>query len=330
MRYTGLRVCAALFAFGATAGAQTPAPTAERERERVVRRVTTADSAALNRATLGVTLSRTGTRRDTLGIFISSVAENGPAERAGVFEGDRIATINGVDVRTAAGDAADPYLAGVAQRRLTMEMRRLTPGQRVSLRVWSGGRYKNVEVVTGRFADVYPNRRLLGFGDITVPMPAIGRGLHITPRIQHRMMLRDGRALLPAPPVPAAPPIPPAPPVPPVPPVPGVPAEPLSFEFSEELELATQALAEVEVFAEDMERAMLEVERAMTEAETSLLEAGRDLLEWEGSLQDFEVELFDLELDEIEVRELTNEALRQAQQTLASLTVISEMRLSAL
>ena len=202
MRYPGLQVLTALFAVGIAAGAQTPTPAPEGQRERIVRRITTTDSAALNRASLGVTLSRTGTRRDTLGIFISSVAENGPAERAGIFEGDRIAAINGVDVRTTASDVADSYLAGVAQRRLTMELRRLTAGQRVSLRVWSGGRYKDVQVTTARLADVYPSRRVLSFGDILVPMPGVHGELHITPPMEYRMLL------------PGRPPRPPRPPRP--------------------------------------------------------------------------------------------------------------------
>lgn len=316
MRYTGLQVCAALLAVSAAAGAQTPAPTPQAERERIVRRVTTTDSAALNRASLGVTLSRTGTRRDTLGIFISAVAENGPAERAGIFEGDRIAAINGVDVRTAASDVGDSYLAGVAQRRLTMEMRRLTAGQRVSLRVWSAGRYKDVQVTTARMADVYPNRRVFGFGDMVVPMPGIRRELHVAPRIQHRMMLPGHGPV---------PPVPPVPPTPSVPPVPPAPPEPFSLDFSEEFEVAVGALAEAAA-----ELSGAELERAMIEAERSLFEIETDLFEWDGSLLDMEAELLDYELDHGEVHVLTNEALRQAHETLASLTVESGTQLSSL
>ena len=173
MRYRALQLCVVLFASAASAGAQGTEQERERERAAEVRgraaevreharamvQGMVNDSALLNRATLGVTLSPTGNRRDTLGIFISSVATDGPAERAGVYEGDRIAAINGVDVRTQASDADDSYLAGVAQRRLTLELRKLTPGQRVNLRVWSGGRYKDVQVTTGRYQDVYRNRR---------------------------------------------------------------------------------------------------------------------------------------------------------------------------
>lgn len=156
-----------------------------------------ADSTVLNRATLGVTLNQTGSRRDTLGIFISAVAENGPAERAGIYEGDRIALINGVDVRTSVTDAGDSYLAGVAHRRLTLEMRKLTAGQRVNLRVWSAGRYKDVQVTTARYAEVYPNRGRaisIGEGGAWVPGPGVAPSIRVAPMIRNRTLLRTPRA----------------------------------------------------------------------------------------------------------------------------------------
>jgi hypothetical protein len=141
------------------------------------------DSIAANRATLGITLGGSGSKRDTLGIFVTSVAENGPAERAGIYEGDRIAALNGVDLRTQASDAGDSYLAGVARRRLTREMEKLTPGSRATLRVWSGGRYKDVQVTTARQSDVYRGRRVgFSFGDnMFVGMPGMEREIHIAP-----------------------------------------------------------------------------------------------------------------------------------------------------
>ena len=47
------------------------------------------DSAMKKRAALGLQLSPTGTARDTLGVFVSSVTPKGPAENAGIIEGDR-------------------------------------------------------------------------------------------------------------------------------------------------------------------------------------------------------------------------------------------------
>ena len=45
----------------------------------------------MNRAALGIELRPTGTRRDTLGVFVAAVTPRGPAETAGIIEGDRIA-----------------------------------------------------------------------------------------------------------------------------------------------------------------------------------------------------------------------------------------------
>lgn len=112
------------------------------------------DSTMIKRAALGVELRPTGTRRDTLGVFVAAVTARGPAETAGIIEGDRIAAINGVDVRSVAADIEDPYTNRLASHRLTREIHRLTPGARVTLRIYSGGRYRDVVVTTGRASDV--------------------------------------------------------------------------------------------------------------------------------------------------------------------------------
>ena len=112
------------------------------------------DSVMANRAALGIQLRATGTRRDTLGVFVESVTPKGPAENAGIVEGDRIAAINGVDVRSAAGDLDDSYTNGLASHRLTREVQKLSPGARVNLRVYSGGRFRDMQVVAGKASDV--------------------------------------------------------------------------------------------------------------------------------------------------------------------------------
>jgi len=131
-------------------------------RDRVLERVIVVDSAAQNRATLGLMLGGSPTRRDTLGVFVEGVAEDGPAERAGIYEGHRIAFINNVDVRASAGDAGDPYLSRVGQHRLMRVMRDITPGASVTLRVWTGSGYRDVQVTSARYADVFKNQRLGG------------------------------------------------------------------------------------------------------------------------------------------------------------------------
>lgn len=112
------------------------------------------DSAMAKRAALGIELRQTGTQRDTLGVFVEGVTPKGPAETAGIVEGDRIASINGVDLRTAVGDVDDPYSNGMASHRLTREVQKLTPGTRVTLRVYSGGRVREVQVIAGKATDV--------------------------------------------------------------------------------------------------------------------------------------------------------------------------------
>lgn len=131
-------------------------------RDRVVRRVVVDDSAMMNRATLGLTLGGAANKRDTLGVFVEAVAEDGPAERAGVFEGHRIAYINNVDVRASAADAGDPYLSTVGSHRLMRAMRDVRAGGAVNLRVWTGSGYRDVQLTAGRFADVYKNQHFGG------------------------------------------------------------------------------------------------------------------------------------------------------------------------
>ena len=112
------------------------------------------DSAMAKRAALGLELRATGTRRDTLGVFVEAVTPKGPAENAGIIEGDRIAAINGVDLRTTTADVEDSYTNGLAAHRLTREVQKLTPGDRVTLRIYSGGRFRDVQVTAGKASEV--------------------------------------------------------------------------------------------------------------------------------------------------------------------------------
>lgn len=121
------------------------------------------DSAMAKRAALGLELRTTGTKRDTLGVFVEAVTPKGPAETAGIIEGDRIASINGVDLRTSAGDTDDSYTNGLAAHRLSREVQKLTPGAKVSLRVYSGGRFRDVQVTAGKASDLMRARNRFGF-----------------------------------------------------------------------------------------------------------------------------------------------------------------------
>lgn len=123
------------------------------------------DSAMMKRAALGMQLSPTGSARDTLGVFVAAVTPKGPAENAGVVEGDRIVSINGVDLRVAPGDVEDGYASGLPSHRLSREVAKLTPGSRVNLRVYSGGRVRDVQVTAARASDLMRSRGFSVFGD---------------------------------------------------------------------------------------------------------------------------------------------------------------------
>ena len=101
-----------------------------------------------NRATMGATLGGFPSPRDTLGVFVVAVAEDGPLARAGVFEGSRIAAINDIDLRVPAADVGDEFMTSARVRRLTREIEKLEPGASVELRVYTNGQYRNVTVKT--------------------------------------------------------------------------------------------------------------------------------------------------------------------------------------
>jgi predicted metalloprotease with PDZ domain len=102
---------------------------------------------------LGLTVSSTGTPRDTLGLFISSVTTDGPAEKLGIVEGERIRSINGVDVRVPREDAGDWTMASARASRFTRTLRAAKPGDVITLEVLSGGRTRTVAVTAGKASD---------------------------------------------------------------------------------------------------------------------------------------------------------------------------------
>jgi serine protease Do len=111
-----------------------------------------------DRATLGINLGSTGSIRDTLGVLVIGVNDSGPAARAGIIEGNRIAEVNGVNLRLAREDVGDDWVANTRVQRLTREIRRLDPGAEVTLRVWQDGQYRTVRLRTVRASDL-PRRR---------------------------------------------------------------------------------------------------------------------------------------------------------------------------
>ena len=107
------------------------------------------------RAVIGITTSGTGTSRDTLGLLVSSVRSGSPAEKAGIEEGNRVASINGVSLKLASADVGDEEMGGIMTRRLTRELDKLKPGDDVDLRVYANGQTRSVKVKTVAPEDLY-------------------------------------------------------------------------------------------------------------------------------------------------------------------------------
>ena len=107
-----------------------------------------------DRAVLGISLGGNGSRRDTLGVLVVGVADDGPAAKAGLDEGDRVSAINGVDLRVAGEDAGDWQASRARINRLNREMEKVKAGDAVELRVYSAGQVKTVRVEAAKAADV--------------------------------------------------------------------------------------------------------------------------------------------------------------------------------
>jgi S1-C subfamily serine protease len=130
------------------------------------------------RAVLGLSTGASTSRRDTLGLLVTSVATNGPAERAGIQEGDRIASVNGVNLRLSPDDAGDFDVGNAMARRLTRELSKLRPGDDVDLRVYSEGRTRTVHLRTADSDSLYTRRRISG--NEMNDRPSLGLGLGAT------------------------------------------------------------------------------------------------------------------------------------------------------
>src|SRR4026209_2496954 len=100
-----------------------------------------------DRAAIGVT-TRAGGMRETLGLLVQSVTAGGPADKAGIEEGNRLVSINGVSLKLSAADAGEGDMDGIANRRLLRELEKVKPGDQGDLRVWGGGRTKAGKVKT--------------------------------------------------------------------------------------------------------------------------------------------------------------------------------------
>lgn len=117
------------------------------------------------RGMVGMTVGGAGNARDTLGLFISSVVTGGPAEKAGIVEGDRVAAVNGVDVRLSREDIDDAQALSARVNRFVREVQKAEPGKTVALRVYSGGRFREVSVTAARASELPRTGFRMSVGD---------------------------------------------------------------------------------------------------------------------------------------------------------------------
>jgi S1-C subfamily serine protease len=116
-------------------------------------------SADIPRVGIGVTTTSNAGNRDTLGVLVAAVRPGSPADKAGIEEGNRIASINGVSLKLAAADVGEPEMANIMSRRLTRELEKLKVGDDVDLRIYANGQTKSVKVKTVAPEDFNEARR---------------------------------------------------------------------------------------------------------------------------------------------------------------------------
>lgn len=133
-----------------------------------------------DRAAIGLGIGSTGNRRDTLGVFVTSVGDSTPAARAGIEEGNRIAAINGVSLRVSGEDAADRWTGSLKAQRMQREIAQLKPGSDVMLRVYANGQFRDVHLKAARASDLPHERNRMmilggngldGMGAFGIPAP---------------------------------------------------------------------------------------------------------------------------------------------------------------
>lgn len=145
--------------------------------------VTAARALRSDRAVLGFSLGGTGSRRDTLGVLVVGVGDSTPAALAGIEEGDRIAAINGIDVRVAREDAGDWQASSARIRRLNREMEKVEAGDEVELRVYSNGQTRTVRVKAVRASDLPRNAGAFFYYGLPGAVNRIIEGIQVPARI---------------------------------------------------------------------------------------------------------------------------------------------------
>lgn len=158
---------------------------------------------APDRAVMGLNVSATGSIRDTLGVFVMSVERGGPAEKAGIIEGDRIAAINGVSLKVASEDAEDRSVGLARVERLSREVAKLEAGESAELTFVTAGRSRTVRVTAVRASELPGGEGAFTFfsnpeGSFRV-RPAMPQLRELAPRMEElRRRLETERSLSPS------------------------------------------------------------------------------------------------------------------------------------
>jgi hypothetical protein len=164
-----------------------------------------------DRPALGFGIGASGSKRDTLGVLVISVQDSTPAAAAGLEEGNRIAAINGVDLRVAREDAGDEFMGSARAQRLMREVSKLKPGNDVTLRVYADGRFRDVKMKVARAGDLPRSRGMMIFSGVgpMAPMPVMApmapmAPMPMTPMPRSPMPMTRVRPAEPTPPTPPA------------------------------------------------------------------------------------------------------------------------------
>jgi len=102
------------------------------------------------RRMLGVGFAQRGSIRDTAGLLVTSLAEGGAGETAGLMEGDRIVSVDEADLRVHAADAGSPEGVAASMSRLRRALDASRDSQSVRLEVLSEGRRRTLSVTPSR------------------------------------------------------------------------------------------------------------------------------------------------------------------------------------
>src|SRR5438270_10119630 len=113
---------------------------------------TDGDVPADTRSLLGIAVGTSGTDRDTLGLLVTQVLRDGPGDRAGMDEGNRLAEIDGVSLRLDPADVGRSSATDAVMRRLTRTLHGMQSGEQATLRIFGAGKFRNVSVQLGSAA----------------------------------------------------------------------------------------------------------------------------------------------------------------------------------